>query len=180
MATVCLGSKYHSSMSRGVRANEHYLLWICTGSQSSVTFYDAYLRSAASPCSDLLALSSRVSYTAALHTRLSKVQLGRFRVVLAGFIQSVRSLYVFTTLRRERSFSWGKSQESQLTQLCFPFFLIHTVLCLFDLPCSDLCPLYTLPWWVLLFLLCFQCSSLHAANGLMGSFQPRRPCLISS
>lgn len=122
MATVCLGSKYHSSMSRGVRANEHYLLWICTGSQSSVTFYDAYLRSAASPCSDLLALSSRVSYTAALHTRLSKVQLGRFRVVLAGFIQSVRSLYVFTTLRRERSFSWGKSQESQLTQLCFPFF----------------------------------------------------------
>lgn len=127
MATVCLGSKYHSSMSRGVRANEHYLLWICTGSQSSVTFYDAYLRSAASPCSDLLALSSRVSYTAALHTRLSKVQLGRFRVVLAGFIQSVRSLYVFTTLRRERSFSWGKSQESQLTQLCFPFFL--SILC---------------------------------------------------
>lgn len=49
MGTVCFGSKYHKTMSRFVRTNEDYLLSICAQSQTSVTFYDAYLRSAGSP-----------------------------------------------------------------------------------------------------------------------------------
>lgn len=49
MGTVCFGSKYCKSMSSFVKTNEDYLLSTCARSQTSVTFYDAYLWSKVSP-----------------------------------------------------------------------------------------------------------------------------------
>lgn len=43
MDTVCFSNKYNKNMSRRVKTNEDYLLSISGQSQTSVTFYDAYL-----------------------------------------------------------------------------------------------------------------------------------------
>lgn len=49
MDTVCFGNKYHKTLSCRVKTNDDYLLSISAKSQTSVTFYDAYLWSTVSP-----------------------------------------------------------------------------------------------------------------------------------